>query len=127
MKLIAPLIIAGLLLSSSGCATQAVLRKADPKKFQFSDEKPGVNAVAHPGYFALLPLSVAYDVTLFPVFHIVAVVGVVAFCRIKANRDETTEPSVQQETPGPTPSLGRGKVSRGLREADTAEGKYETV
>lgn len=97
MKLITPLIIAGLVLSSGGCATSVVLSKADPKKYHFSSTKPDVNAVAHPGYYALLPLSVAYDVALLPVYHIVAVAGIVAFSRIKENRSEPNLRPTQKE------------------------------
>ena len=54
------------LLASSGCMTAKVVEKAKPEQRWNSETKERETQPGHPGYYALLPLSIPADIVTSP-------------------------------------------------------------
>ena len=64
MKVILTLFLIGVLLSSSGCITYSTVKKAKGEFNRFTGDDP---KEPHPGYYALVPLTVVGDIATAPI------------------------------------------------------------
>jgi hypothetical protein len=68
MKRYITLLVAGLLVLASGCASNYVVEwKAKPHVEFDQNERQNTQVAGHPAYYALLPLSVPVDIATSPI------------------------------------------------------------
>jgi hypothetical protein len=64
MKIVAISLLVTLLLGSNGCMTYSAVQQATGKPNRFTGHQPDAS---HPGYYALLPVTVVGDIVTSPV------------------------------------------------------------
>jgi hypothetical protein len=68
MKQSTTLLVAGLVTLLSGCATNYVVAWKARPHFEFDkQQQQDVHVAGHPAYYALLPLSVPFDIVTSPI------------------------------------------------------------